>query len=125
MILVASLKPYYLFYMLRNSLNPPLDSPLFKILLGLLLYLLGRLWSHKYAILCSSLFKIGPYRLNYIYIRRVTIPKKPLYLTELKKNIVIGINIRGGFIFLDKYIRTVFFINLNKGISFSFNIYIA
>jgi len=87
---------------------------LFKILLGLLLYLFSRLYSRKYTILYSGSFKVGLYGLNYIYIRRVTILKKPLYLIELEKKIIIGINVRGGFIFLDKYIRTVLFISLSK-----------
>jgi len=100
--------------MSRNSLNLPLNSPLFKILPGLLLHLLGRLWSHKYAILCSSSFKIGPCGLNHIYIRRVATLKKLLYLAKFKKKIVIGINIRGGFILLDKRIRTVLFASLSK-----------
>ena len=100
--------------MLRNSPNLPLDLLLFKILLGLLLYLLSRLYSYKCAVLYSSSFKVGLYRLNYIYIRRVTILKKPLYLIELEKKIIIGINVRGGFIFLDKRIRIVLFISLSK-----------
>ena len=114
MILVASLKPYYLLYILRNSLNPPLDLPLFKILPGLLLYLLSRLWSHKYAILCNSSFKIGLYQFNYIYIRRVVTLKKLLHLIELKEKIVIDINIRGGFIFLNKRIGMVLFTSLSE-----------
>ena len=100
--------------MSRNSLNLPLDSPLFKILPGLLLYLLSRLRSRKCAILCSSSFKIGPCGLNYIYVGRVTALKKLLYLTELEKKIVIGINVRGSFVFLDKRIGTVLLISLSK-----------
>jgi len=100
--------------MLRNSLNLSLNSPLFKIILGLPPYLLSRFWSHKCAILCGSSFKIGPCGLNYIYIKRVATLKKPLYLIELEKNIVIGINVRGGFVLLDKRIRIVLFISLSK-----------
>ena len=100
--------------MLRNSLNLPLDLLLFKILLGLFLYLLGRLRSRKYAVLYSNSFKIGPCGLNYIYIRRVAILKKLLYLAKLEKKIVIGINVRGDFIFLDKGVGTVLFTSLSK-----------
>jgi len=100
--------------MLRNSLNLSLNLPLFKILLGLPLYLLGRFWSHKCAVLYGSSFKIGPCGLNHIYIGRVAILKKPLYLAELEKNIVIGINVRGGFVLLDKRIRIVLFASLSK-----------
>ena len=40
--------------------------------------------------------------------------ERPLYLIGLEKKIIIGINIRGGFVFLDKYIKRILFISLSK-----------
>ena len=69
MILIASLKPYYLLNILRDPLNLLLNLLLFKILLSLFLRFFSRHRSYKSILSNGSSLKVRLRWLYYIYIR--------------------------------------------------------
>ena len=64
--------------MLRDPLNLLLNSPLFKILLSLLLCSLSRYGSYKGALPSSSSLKVRLRWLYYVYVGRIRVLKELL-----------------------------------------------
>ena len=62
----------------EGPLNPPLNSPLFKILPSLLPCSLGRHRSYKGPLLSGGSFKVRPRWVYHIRVRRIRAPKEPL-----------------------------------------------
>ena len=101
MILITSLKPYYLLNMLRDPLNLLLYLLLFKILLSLLPCSLGRHKSYKSALPSGGSLKVRPRWLYYVHVRRIGAPKEPLNIQEVYKKVIIERDIQQSLIFLN------------------------